>query len=355
MWYLYWKQIRKQLQELILRAKQEYNTNYIAIIASTQNNSESWVDYSQHSVKTSYLARHELEEIIRSFRKYCAYLEVYTDVEDFLKAYYTGTLMVRPTMIFETSSKGIGRGRDALIPTLCDLLHYPHLGSDATSCILCSSKFQWTSILQGNRIPVPESYLFSHNHWQSEPPIGIKYILKLNNECASIGLSASNVMIYDGKNLTEKAQQLYKDYDQQVIAQKFVSGYEVEVPVLVNHHFQLALPPIGLSADGEMYHKDRFFDYDTIFDDDYVLYDFTQIMPAVAKNLQNTACQIIDLMDLSGYMRIDFRVGADGTYYVIDINNDPCINSCGSFRKSLELLDIDPQDIAGVLIGNRML
>ena len=127
------------------------------------------------------------------------------------------------------------------------------------------------------------------------------------------------------------------------------------MPVLINQHFQLALPPIGLSADGEIYHKDRFFDYDTIFADDYVLYDFSAIMPAVAAKLQQTAYHIIDLMDLSGYMRIDFRVRADGKYYVIDINNDPCINSCGSFRKSLELLDIDPQDIAGELIGNRML
>lgn len=352
---MYQAQIKEQIQKLILRAKETFNTNYVAIIASTQDHSGSWADYDQHSVKTSYLARHELEEIIASFRKYCIYVEVYTDVEDFLKAYYTAAMAVQPTMIFETSSKGIGRGRDALIPTLCDLLHYPHLGSDATSCILCSSKYQWASILQGNGLPVPKSYLFSHNHWQTEPPMGEKYILKLNNECASIGLSASNVMIYNGKNLTEKAQQLHKDYGQQIIAQEFVSGYEVEVPVLINQHFQLALPPIGLSADGEIYHKDRFFDYDTIFADDYVLYDFSAIMPAVAAKLQQTAYQIIDLMDLSGYMRIDFRVRADGKYYVIDINNDPCINSCGSFRKSLELLDIDPQDIAGVLIGNRML
>ena len=78
-------------------------------------------------------------------------------------------------------------------------------------------------------------------------------------------------------------------------------------------------------------------------------------MPAVATRLQDIAYKIIDLLDLSGYMRIDFRIRADGTYYTIDINNDPCINSCGSFLKSLELLDIDPQDIAGILIGNRMI
>lgn len=349
------KRTREQLQELIALAQERRHTTYIAIIASMQDHSEQWADYGLHSVKTSYLARHELEEIIASFREYCAYLEVYTDIEDFLRARYTGTLKIQPTMIFETSSKGIGHGRDALVPTLCDLLCYSHLGSDATSCVLCSSKYQWTSILRENGLSVPESYLFSHDRWYTEPPAGKKYILKLNNECASIGLSANNVMIHDGINLTKKAAQLQKDYGQQVTAQEFISGYEVEVPILVNQHFRSALPPVGLSAEGELYHKERFFDYDTIFTDDYTLYDFSNVMSAAAANLQDTAYRIMDLLDLSGYMRIDFRVREDGEYFVIDINNDPCINSCGSFLKSLELLEIDPKDIAGVLIGNRML
>lgn len=352
---MYRKEIREQLQELISLAQKIRDTTYIAIIASTQDHSEKWADYDLHSVKTSYLARHELEEIIASFREYCAYLEVFTDIEDFLKARYAGTLKVQPTMIFETSSKGIGHGRDALVPTLCDLLCYPHLGSDATSCILCSSKYQWTSILQMNGLSTPESYLFSHNRWYAEPPVGKKYILKLNNECASIGLSADNVMIYDGINLSKKAAQLQTNYGQQVIAQEFISGYEVEVPILVNQQFRSALPPVGLSAGKELYHKEQFFDYDAIFADDYTLYDFSDVMPVAASELQDTAYQIIDLLDLSGYMRIDFRVREDGKYFVIDINNDPCINSCGSFLKSLELLGVAPKDIAGVLIGNRML
>lgn len=352
---MYKNMIREQLEELIDLAKRKSNTTYIAIIASTQDHSEKWADYDLHSVKTSYLARHELEEIIASFREYSAYLEVYTDIEDFLKALYTETLKIQPTMIFETSSKGIGHGRDALVPALCDLLNYSHLGSDATSCVLCSSKYQWSSILREHGLSTPESYLFSHNYWYTEPPVGKKYILKLNNECASIGLSSNNVMIYDGINLTRKATQLQKDYGQQVIAQEFISGYEVEVPILVNQRFRSVLPPIGLSAGGELYHKERFFDYDTIFTDDYTLYDFSDVMPTTATNLQDAAYRVIDLLDLSGYMRIDFRVREDGKYFVIDINNDPCINSCGSFLKSLELLGINSKDIAGILIGNKML
>lgn len=348
------KDVKKHLEELIACAERNRDTMYIIMIVSMQEKAGSWTDYGAHSVKTSYLARHELEEIIASFRKYSTYLEIYTDVEEFLKAYYTGTLSFKPTMIFESSSKGIGKGRDALVPTFCDLLQYPHVGSDAPSCILCSSKYQWASVLRANGISVPDSYYFSNDHWADEPTHGKKYILKLNNECASIGLSADSVMVYDGENLTRKAAQLYKDYRQTVIAQSFIDGYEVEVPILINRKFQSVLPPIGLSTGNKKYHEGAFFDYDTIFDDDYSLYDFSEISEAVASNLQDVAKRIIDIMDLSGYMRIDFRVCKDGSYYVIDINNDPCINSCGSFLKSVELLGLDPKDIAGILIGNKL-
>mgnify|MGYP006990138196 FL=1 len=94
---MYKKKIREQLQELISLAKQRSSTVYIAIIASTQDHSEKWADYDLHSVKTSYLARHELEEIIASFREYSAYLEVYTDIEDFLKALYTDLVRFIPS------------------------------------------------------------------------------------------------------------------------------------------------------------------------------------------------------------------------------------------------------------------
>lgn len=347
--------IKSKLNELIDCAEKNRDTIYIFIITSTQEKTEGWKDYSKHSVKTSYLSRHGLEEIVTSFRKYSAYLEIYPDIEEFLKDYYMGKMSVKPTMIFESSAKGIGKGRDALIPALCDLLQYSHIGSDVPACVLCSSKYQWTSVLRANKISVPDSYYFANGRWVNEPIRGKKYILKLNNECASIGLSADSVMVYDGENLTRKAAQLFNDYAQTIIAQSFIEGYEVEVPILINRKFKIALPPVGLSVGDEKYYNERFFDYDTIFDDDYSLYDFSAVKPTVAQDLQNTAQKLIGILDLSGYMRVDFRVCEDGRYYVIDINNDPCITSCGSFRKSIEFLGFSPENIAGILIGNKLI
>lgn len=347
--------LKEQICSLINFAQTRKSEIKLAIIATTKDGPSKKIDYKLHSVSTSYLSRQELEELVASFRNYCDYLEVYTDIEDFLRDYYTKTQRVRPTIIFETSAKGIGRGRDALIPALCDVLGYPHVGAEATSSVLCSSKYQWTSILRQNGIQVPDSYLYIHGRWISPPPVGIKYILKLNYECASIGLSSDSVMINDGTNLQKKAAELQKNYGQPVIAQAFIEGYEVEVPVLINRIFRTALPPVGLATTESKYYKEQFFDYDSIYFDDYSLYDFSEVMPTAVEHLRQCAHKVIDILDLTGYMRVDFRINADGKFFVFDINNDPCINSCGSFYKSLELLDIDPQGIAGVILGNKLI
>lgn len=347
--------LTNQVQKLIDCANSKKSSLNIIMIATSKDIPSNSGDYKFHSVTTSYLSRQELEELISSFRNYCTYLKVYTDIEEFLSDYYKKELPVQPSVIFETSAKGIGRGKDALIPTLCDVINLPHLGSEATSNIVCSSKYQWTSVLRDNAISVPDSYLYNRGKWISSVPLDEKYILKLNYECASIGLSSDSLMINDGKNLTLKASQLQRCYSQPIIAQKFIEGYEVEVPILVNNLFSIALPPVGLAKGEQLYYTHEFFDYDSIYFDDYILYDFSEIMPSVAGNLQNCAQKIIDILDLSGYMRIDFRVGADGNFYVFDINNDPSINSCGSFQKSLEILGFDPSIIAGVLIGNRLI
>lgn len=350
-----YKSLTENLQKLVQCAEENRTNTRLYIIATTKDNAASASDYPLHSVSTSYLSRQELDELIRNFRCYCDYLEIYTDIEVFLKDYCDHKLRVEPTIVFETSARGTGRGKDAFIPALCDILHLPHLGAEATACVLCSSKHQWTSALRGNGIPVPASCVYHCGQWLQAPCVGKKYILKLNYECASIGLSADCVMVNDGTNLTKKAAQMERDYLQPIIAQEFIEGFEVEVPILVNPAFRAALPPVGLADGAQRYFSDGFFDYDSIYFDNYTLYDFREVMPETAEKMRCYAQRMIDVLDLSGYMRIDFRVKADGSFFPFDINNDPDINASGSYLKSVELLGFQQKELAGILLGNAWL
>ena len=341
-----------KLQKLISIATNRKNDLNIAMIASNKEKTNLATDYTKHSVRTSYLSMLETDELLGYFRNFGAYIKVYFDIEAFIEKFYKMSSDEKPNLIFETSSKGIGRGRDALIPCLCDIWNIKHLGSSSNINCLCSSKYQWSSVLKSHNISVPNSHFFTGTDWATMPSIGNKYILKLNYECASIGLSNDSVIINDGANLNDLAKKQYNDYLQPIIAQKFIEGYEVEVPLIKNNHFKCVLPPVGISYNDNKNLSNLFLNYETIYNDNYSFYRFDSVNFNASKNIQECVSKIIDILDLDGYMRVDFRVDNSGNFYVIDINNDPSITSSGSFLFSLECLGFDSADIVPILIGN---
>lgn len=327
-------------------------TLFCKITTGRKDKTTNYADYSEHSVSTSYLSLAELDELVGYFQEFGIYTTVFFDIEDFIQHYYSDNFIMKPSIIFETSPKGIGRGKDALIPCLCDIWGINHLGPTATVNCLCSSKYQWGSILMSHNIPTPPSHFFANGSWVSTPEIGLKYLLKLNYECASIGLSNTSAIVNNGTNVSEYARDLYIKYSQAVIAQQFIEGYEVEVPVLVNPKRTIVLPPVGLSFNDSKLLNSEFLNYDTIYYDNYGFYDFATVSPELVDEIRICVEKIAHLLDLNGYMRVDFRVKPSGEFYVIDINNDPCIDVNGSFLHSLSILGYKHSEIAPLIIGN---
>lgn len=345
------KEIIDDLNEIIKKANESRSKINLAVIASVKNKTVNYNDYKEHSVSTSYLSLADLDEIVGYFQTAGFFTSVYIDIEDFLAKFYREDL-TKPNLIFETSPKGIGRGKDALIPCLCDIWNIMHLGPTANINCLCSSKYQWTSILKAHGLPTPASFFYSNGFGSEVPLTGVKYILKLNYECASIGLSNKSTILNDGNNLNTYAENISKKYSQPVIVQEFISGYEVEVPVLINCEKTIVFPPVGLSFNSKKLFENEFLNYDIIYDDNYGFYDFAEVDAKTSENLKTCVQNIVRVLDLNGYMRIDFRVTADGKIFAIDINNDPCIDINGSFLYSLKSIGFKNEMIAPLLIGN---
>ncbi len=140
-------EIIDELNSTIEIASQNKSQINLCMIASAKDKTTNCADYSEHSVTTSYLSLVELDELLGYFQEFGIYTTVFFDIEDFIKQYYENKLILKPNIIFETSPKGIGRGKDALIPCLCDIWGIKHLGPMANVNCLCSSKYQWGSIL----------------------------------------------------------------------------------------------------------------------------------------------------------------------------------------------------------------
>ena len=342
-------EIVKKLKEYINITKEKAKELKVAFVTSILNETIAFKDFEFQSVCTSYLSREDCDELIKAFRENDIYTELYIDCEDFFKSYYSGKF--NSNIVFETSPKGIAKGKDALIPSFCDSVGLPHIGPDAASTIRCVNKYQWYCTLKNNSLPVPKTYLFT-NHWVNIPPSKGKYILKLNEECASIGLTKNSVFVDDLSQMTITANELSEKFKEPLIAQQFISGYEVEVPVLANVNSTVILPPIGLKYNNQRFLNNTFFNYDIIYDNGYGVYIFEDENASINAEIQEITKKVIDVLNLNGFFRIDFRVTADGAPYIIDINNDPTLNHEGSFQCSVKSLGFTNKDLIAIILGN---
>ena len=105
----------------------------VAFVTSILNETIAFDDFVEHSITTSYLTRKSCDKLLTYFRENEIYTELYTDFEDFIQEYYSGVRKFN--IVFETSPKGIAKGKDALIPSFCDSVGLRHIGPDAAANI----------------------------------------------------------------------------------------------------------------------------------------------------------------------------------------------------------------------------
>ena len=345
-------EIIERINELIAVTQKKSSKLRMAFVTSIQCETQTINDFSKQSVCTTYLSRKDCDDLLNNLRGNGIYTKLYTDVEDFFYDYYSGHFNCN--IVFETSPKGIAKGKDILIPSFCDSVGLLHVGPDASSIMKCINKYQWYCILKENRIPVPNTYLFT-NRWITFPPKTGKYLLKLTEECASIGLTDSSVFQDNLNLMTSHAEKLSIAFNESIICQQFIDGYEVEVPVLSNKDFSIILPPVGIKYHNKKFLNGFFFNYDTIYDNGYGVYLFEKEMNEINKIVRTITQKVVEILDLKGYFRIDFRITKEGAPFIIDINNDPTLNDEGSFQYSIKSIGFSKKDLVAMIIGNYLI
>ncbi|MDE7430675.1 MAG: ATP-grasp domain-containing protein, partial [Lachnospiraceae bacterium] len=342
-------EIKKHLDKYILVTHKLSSTLKVALVSSVQNETKTRKDFPSeyNSIITSYMSRKDIDELIFLFHENGIYVELFSDIDKFFKQFYSDDW--KCNAVFETSPQGIAKGKDAIIPAFCDTVGLLHFGSNAAANLRVGNKYNWYCVLKQNSIPVPETF-FYNNGWNVHPKC-FPILLKLNEECASVGLSQNSLIKSDFELLNHQAQKLQAAYNEPIIGQQFIHGYEAEVPIINNEAETLILPAVGLSRNGQKLLGDYFFDYDTIFDDGYGVYSFDDNSELTNK-LFSICDRIIKILDLQGHFRIDFRISENGNPYVTDINNDPTIGWGSSFLYSIKSLGYTEKDLLAIILGS---
>ena len=230
-----------------------------------------------------------------------------------------------------------GRFHLSTVPSFLDTFGIPNFGADPFQMLLSRNKQHTKLLAKSLGIQTPQSIFID------EYSIGLiddlddslfgKSIIKPNEAASGLGIEKK---IYNNLiDIKARARLLLKAYPEGIIIEDFIFGQEVTVGVLSDRNKIRAFPYIQRNLDTSSLPND----YMNSFEENLAAYEkgerkWFQLEKYVSKEQCDLAVkwsiQIAEAVGIAGYVRIDFRLGDNGSLYFLEINGQAGIGLKGS-------------------------
>lgn len=211
-------------------------------------------------------------------------------------------------------------GEDGTIQGMLELMGIPYTGSGVASSAICMDKVLTKKILAFEGIPTAEFVALSKNDILDirnvsallESRIGFPMVIKAATQGSSIG-----TIIIKHKEYLKEAIEEIVSYDDHFLAEKYIAGLELTVPIMGNNE-PTALPIIEVTSQNE------FYDYES----KYTSGMCHHIIPAhinddLRNKVEKLSVRTYKAMRCQGIARIDFMVDKNENPYVLEVNTIP--------------------------------
>jgi D-alanine-D-alanine ligase len=240
---------------------------------------------------------------------------------------------------------------------LLDLFGVPYTGTDLLGLASCLHKQRAKDILIARGIPTPPHRFLADPAALDDPELDAldyPWFVKLAHEDASVGITEEN-LVRSADELRRRARVLMAEFDQPVLAERYIDGRELNVAVLGNGSDLQILPLHEIDFAAMPADRPHIVSYAAKWDEKHVDYAGTKPVP-----LRNPTPELIArvekvtreawlAMGLRDYGRIDLRVDAGGAPWVIDVNPNPDISPDAGVARSARLAGMSyPQLIARI-------
>ena len=286
----------------------------------------------------------------------------------------TRLIQAQPTVVFNLV-EGLG-GADrlaVLAPALLDALRIPYTGNRTEPLCLSNHKLLTKQQLRAAGLPTPDWEGLSYAP-PAQPPTQFErsgpaspaalaerlrapYIVKTVSEHASFGLEDDLVVLQeDGTDVQDRLVAATRRLGRECFAERFIPGREFNLSVLADPASSRAeadrgqctrrlqvLPPAEIDFSRFPAGKPRVVGYRAKWSDDSFefhhtprRFEFPPTDSALLERLTHLAAQCWNSLGLRGYVRVDFRVAADGDPWILEINTNPCISPDAGFVAAAE-------------------
>jgi D-alanine-D-alanine ligase len=233
-------------------------------------------------------------------------------------------------------------GEDGTLQGVLEQLGIPYTGSGVMASAIGMDKITTKRIWQSHSLPTPrflqiEAKTATNEQLRTVPDeLGLPLMLKAPHEGSTIGIAK-----VAGYSDMRESYDLCSKYDDIVLAEEFISGRELTVPVLGIGRDAKALPIVEIRApEGNYDYHNKYFSDET----QYLCP--APLDEALTKRIQSLAVRAFNAVGAAGWARVDFMLrNADSEPFLLEINTSPGMTSHSLVPKAAKAVGISYEDL----------
>jgi D-alanine-D-alanine ligase len=233
-------------------------------------------------------------------------------------------------------------GEDGTLQGVLEQLGIPYTGSGVMASSIGMDKVMTKRIWINHGLPTPRFEVLDAKNASDDElqkvaaDLGMPLMLKAPHEGSTIGISkvlAANDMRTGFSNCAK--------YDEVVLAEEFITGRELTVPVLGKGRTARALPIVEIRApQGNYDYQNKYFSDDTQY-----------LCPApldeeLTQRIQSLAVRAFNAIGSAGWARVDFMLrAADNEPFLLEINTSPGMTGHSLVPMSAKAAGVSYEDL----------
>lgn len=250
-------------------------------------------------------------------------------VQHELRPIREATESFKPHVVFNLLEQFHGEtAYDQNVASYLELARVPYTGCNPRGLMIARGKDLSKKLLSYHRIPVPAFAVFPRGRKVRRPKrLELPLIVKSLSEDASVGIAQASVVDSDEK-LAERVAFIHARIGTDAIAEQYIEGRELYVGVLGGD--RLHVLPVWEMEFGDLpAGAINIATAKVKFDPKYqerrgiVQGPAKDLTPELTQRIQRIVKRICRVLVLDGYVRIDFRLSAEGVPYFIEANPNP--------------------------------
>lgn len=206
-------------------------------------------------------------------------------------------------------------GEDGTIQGVLEYLQIPYTGSGVAASALAMDKILTKAAWLSQGLPTPDYIALQpgFNTQEVVERLGLPLIVKPAQEGSTLGLSKVKTA-----DELQAAFELAYRYDPHVLAEKFVAGQELTVPVMGEGPAAYALPVIRIQApDGNYDYHNKYIGSETQY------FCPSGLDSAFEDQVQALCVKAYQVLGCSGWGRADVLVDMQGKPWLLEMNTSP--------------------------------